>query len=68
MPYPSYAKVGEQDVAALYAYFMRGVSPIQQAHREADIPFPLNMRWPLKIWNAIFLYRALYQPKSAPDA
>ena len=49
MPYPSYAKVRDDDVKALYAYFMKGVAPVRQANRAADIPFPMNMRWPLKI-------------------
>ncbi len=29
MPYPSYAKVHDDDVKALYAYFMKGVAPVQ---------------------------------------
>src|ERR1700736_4031555 len=44
MPYPSYAKVQDDDVKALYAYFMKGVAPVNQANRPSDIPFPLNMR------------------------
>ena len=55
MPYPSYEKVRDDDVAALYAYFMKGVAPVNQANRPSDIPFPLNMRWPLKFWNMVFL-------------
>src|ERR1700743_2015865 len=27
MPYPSYAKISDEDVTALYAYFMKAVSP-----------------------------------------
>ncbi len=63
MPYPSYAKVRDDDVKALYAYFMKGVAPVSQANREADIPFPLNMRWPLKVWNLVFLEKGTYQDK-----
>jgi mono/diheme cytochrome c family protein len=48
MPYPSYAKVNDDDMKALYAYFMSGVAPVQQANREPNIKWPLNMRWPLK--------------------
>src|ERR1700677_1805452 len=33
MPYPSYAKVNDDDVKALYAFFMNGVAPVQQASR-----------------------------------
>ncbi len=67
MPYPSYAKVNDDDVKALYAYFMKGVAPVQQANRASDIPWPLNMRWPLKIWNMAFLEKGVYQDKPTKD-
>jgi alcohol dehydrogenase (quinone), cytochrome c subunit len=67
MPYPSYAKVSDDDVQALYAYFMKGVAPVQQGNRESDIPFPLNMRWPLKLWNMVFLEEGVYRSKSSQD-
>ncbi|MCP3722727.1 cytochrome c [Paraburkholderia sp. CNPSo 3272] len=68
MPYPSYAKVRDEDVAALYAYFMQGVQPVKQSNRDADIKWPMNMRWPLKIWNAVFLEKGAYQDKAGKDA
>ena len=68
MPYPSYAKLRDEDVHALYAYFMHGVSPVSQIDRAPTIRWPLNMRWPLKIWNALFLKKGSYQDKSAHDA
>jgi mono/diheme cytochrome c family protein len=68
MPYPSYAKVTDGDVHALYAYFMHGVAPIRQANREPDIKWPLNMRWPLKFWNIVFLDKGVYQDKPGKDA
>jgi len=67
MPYPSYAKVSDDDVQALYAYFMKGVAPVHQGNRESDIPFPLNMRWPLKLWNMVFLEEGVYRSKSSQD-
>lgn len=60
MPYPSYAKVSTHDVADLYAYFM-SVAPVQQANRPSGIAFPLNMRWPLALWNLAFLDKAPYE-------
>ncbi|AYQ89772.1 alcohol dehydrogenase [Burkholderia gladioli] len=68
MPYPSYAKVSDDDVRAMYAYFMHGVAPVAQANQASDIPWPLNMRWPLKLWNLVFLDTARYQSKSDKDA
>jgi len=67
MPYPSYAKINDEDMHALYAYFMHGVAPVKQANREADIKWPLNMRWPLKLWNAVFLEKGVYRSKAGQD-
>ncbi|WP_426152944.1 c-type cytochrome [Pseudomonas sp. DC3000-4b1] len=54
MPYPSYARVSDEDMQALYAYFMHGVQPVAQENKPVDIPWPLSMRWPLSIWRAMF--------------
>ncbi|SAK50845.1 cytochrome c, class I [Caballeronia temeraria] len=67
MPYPSYARINDEDMHALYAYFMHGVTPVSQANREPDIKWPLNMRWPLKLWNVVFLDKNVYQNKPGKD-
>jgi mono/diheme cytochrome c family protein len=54
MPYPAYARTTDDDMKALYAYFMHGVEPVQQANRANDVPWPLSMRWPLAIWRKVF--------------
>jgi mono/diheme cytochrome c family protein len=54
MPYPSYAKLSDADVVALYAYFMKGVAPVHAKNRKPDIPWPLSMRWPLGAWRKLF--------------
>ncbi|HCF1031834.1 TPA: cytochrome c [Pseudomonas aeruginosa] len=54
MPYPSYARVSEADMHALYAYFMHGVEPVEQPNKASDIPWPLSMRWPLAFWRWTF--------------
>ncbi|MFP3701461.1 cytochrome c, partial [Burkholderia sp. SIMBA_013] len=43
MPYPSYARLSDDDMKALYAYFMHGVAPVNAANRAVDIPWPLSM-------------------------
>jgi alcohol dehydrogenase (quinone), cytochrome c subunit len=68
MPYPSYAKVNDEDARALYTYFMKGVAPVKQANRESDIKWPLNMRWPLMFWNIVFLDKNVYKDKTGQDA
>ena len=54
MPYPSYARVRDSDMQALYAYFMKGVEPVAQENKDSDIPWPLSMRWPLAAWRWMF--------------
>ena len=65
MPYPSYAKLTDEDVAALYDYFMHEVVPVRQANIPSDISWPLNMRWPLAVWNYLMTDRGGY--RSLPD-
>ena len=54
MPYPSYARLSDDDMKALYAYFMQGVGPVKAQNRAVDIPWPLSMRWPLGAWRMLF--------------
>ena len=54
MPYPSYAILQDEDIEALYAYFMEEVEPIHQKNHKTDIPWPLSMRWPLTAWRLLF--------------
>ncbi len=64
MPYPSYTKMTDDEIEALYAYFMHGVQPIHQENKAPDFYWPLTIRWPLKIWNWMFLDEGAYQPKA----
>ena len=68
MPYPSYVKLSDDEVKALYAFFMQGVEPVKQANRESTIPWPLNMRWPIAFWNSLFTDAGSYQAKTQQDA
>ena len=54
MPYPSYAKLSDDDVKLLYQYFVESVTPAEQPNKPAEIAWPLNMRWPLAVWNLFF--------------
>ncbi|MGE8060695.1 c-type cytochrome [Pseudomonas sp. NPDC089547] len=54
MPFPSYAKVSDEDTQALYAYFMQGVAAVEQPNKANDIPWPLSLRMPLAYWRALF--------------
>ncbi|MGC1779715.1 MAG: cytochrome c [Xanthobacteraceae bacterium] len=68
MPYPSYAKLTDADVAALYDFFMKQVPPVRQANKKDEIPAVLDFRWPLAIWNLLFTTSGSYVEKSGRDA
>jgi alcohol dehydrogenase (quinone), cytochrome c subunit len=68
MPYPSYAKLTDADVVALYDFFMKQVPPVHQANLENEIPPMLSFRWPLAIWSLLFTTSGSYADKSGHDA
>jgi alcohol dehydrogenase (quinone), cytochrome c subunit len=68
MPYPSYAKLTDADVAALYGFFMKQVPAVHQANLPSEIPPMLSFRWPLAIWNLVFTTSGSYVNKSDHDA
>ncbi|MBL8645520.1 MAG: cytochrome c [Rhodospirillaceae bacterium] len=68
MPYPSYAKMTDADIAALYAYFTKVVPAAKMPNKPSEIPPVLNWRWPLKFWNMLFADFDVYQPKADKDA
>ena len=55
MPYTSYAKISDEDMQALYAYFMQGVAPVDSAATKTALPFPFNVRLSMAGWNLLFL-------------
>ncbi|MDM0066951.1 cytochrome c [Variovorax sp. J31P207] len=70
MPYPSYAHMSDDDVRALYAFFMHGVAPAPSQPHSRGIPWPLSMRWPMTLWRKAFapLPEAVaFDPSSYPD-
>lgn len=68
MPYPSYARVSDADMQALYAWFMHGVTPVAQANKGTDIQWPLSMRWPLSTWRGMFAPKVVaYQAPAGAD-
>ncbi|ALM54024.1 cytochrome c [Halomonas huangheensis] len=62
MPYPSYANVTDEDIDALYAYFMEGVEADDSQPPENDVGFPYNQRWGITAWNWMFADGELFQP------
>ena len=51
MPFASFSRITDEDIMALYVYFMQRIPPVAQDNKRNDIPWPLNMRWPLNAWR-----------------
>ena len=62
MPYPSYRKMSEPDVRALYAYLMHEVAPVRAVTPVTDLRFPFNQRWGIRAWNWVALPKAGFEP------
>jgi thiosulfate dehydrogenase len=68
MPYPSFAKVHEADMRALWAYLSKGLAPVEKANRAAEMRFPFGFRLGLAYWNAVFLDTTPFVPNPQKDA
>ncbi|MNO64731.1 Gluconate 2-dehydrogenase cytochrome c subunit precursor [compost metagenome] len=69
MPYTAYARITDEDMHALYAWFvLGGVEPVAQPNRDNDIAWPLDMRWPLALWKLLFHDDRVYRPNPRQSA
>jgi mono/diheme cytochrome c family protein len=60
MPYTSYARLSQEDLLALYAYFMQGMEPVYNPNHPTQLSWPLSMRSLMAVWNALYLKKAEY--------
>ena len=68
MPYTSYTRLSDEDTAALYAYFMHGVAPVDKAAPATALPFPFSIRYSMAVWNALFLKDRRFAPDASQSA
>ena len=68
MPYTSYAKLTDEDTHALYLYFMRAVEPVDERAPETELPFPMNIRLSMMVWNFLFLSTQVFAPDPQQSA
>lgn len=68
MPYTSYAKITDEDMQALYAYFMHGVQPVDDKAPQTALPFPFNIRLSMAGWNLLFADSKPFTPDSSKSA
>ncbi|MBB3102313.1 c-type cytochrome [Azomonas macrocytogenes] len=55
MPYPSFMRLSDRDIQALYSYFRYSVQPAKQWNKTAELPWPLSMRWTVGLWRRLFV-------------
>ncbi|BCT66861.1 cytochrome c [Nitrosospira sp. NRS527] len=67
MPYASFAAATDNDMQALYAYFMEGVKPVRHTPPPTRLIFPFSQRWGLMFWSAAFANQKTYQPRTDRD-
>lgn len=68
MPYTSYAKLTDEDVAALYDYFMKEVTPVETATPHTDLPFPFSVRASMAAWNLLYRPSGEFKPDASKSA
>ncbi|WP_255032232.1 cytochrome c [Bordetella genomosp. 1] len=61
MPYTAYASMTDQDVEALYHYFMKEVKPMDAPTPKTELPFPFSIRQSMIVWNAVNLSSGPFQ-------
>jgi mono/diheme cytochrome c family protein len=68
MPFPSYAKIRDDDLQALYTFFMKEVPAVNQSNKPNEIPRYLSPRWPLALWAFVFAPKGSYVARQDRDA
>ena len=65
MPYTSYAVLSDDDVKALYSYFMNKVVAVDSPAPETKLPFPFNIRLSMAGWNLLSSTKGPSRPTQA---
>ena len=67
MPYPHFAMYSRAESDAMFAY-LRRVPPVRNVPPENAVRFPLNQRWLMAIWNALYVGKNDYVADPAKSA
>ena len=64
MPYPSYQLMPDEDLAAMYAFFMSDVEAVNLPNLKSELPPVANWRWPLAYWQVLFDRKRDFVPET----
>ncbi|MFO1070154.1 MAG: cytochrome c [Geminicoccaceae bacterium] len=67
MPYDSYTKITDADVADLWAY-MQSLAPVRSPARQNGLGFPFDIREGLAVWDGLFFRPGRFEPDPQRDA
>jgi mono/diheme cytochrome c family protein len=60
MPYTSYTILSQEDLSALYAYFLHGVELVHQPNHPTKLRWPLSIHSLMVVWNGLYLKKGEY--------
>ncbi len=69
MPYTSYQQITDEDIHALYTYFMQGIAPVDKApNQQTSLSCPFNIRQLMWGWNLLFTHEKPFTPSATSSA
>ncbi|MGI8526713.1 MAG: c-type cytochrome [Pseudolabrys sp.] len=61
MPFTSYTKMSHDDVMAIRAY-LKTIEPVHNSVVRDTLPFPLNIRFGMRAWDALYFSEGEFRP------
>lgn len=68
MPYPSYANISDDDIKALYSFFLTRVAAVPNDVPKTKLLWPFSMRWGVGLWDWAFGPSGVSPNAAATDA
>jgi mono/diheme cytochrome c family protein len=66
-PYDHFTHITDEDISALYAYFMTR-QPVPATAPANELTFPLNLRFTVAGWKLLFFRQGVFRPDPQHDA
>ncbi len=66
-PYTAFAKISDEDIAAIYAY-VKTIAPVRYSPPENELGFPYSQRWAMGLWNWMYHTDSAFEPQPGQSA